>query len=55
MLLLGDGEIIASGAPHEIMPGSLTFSPQINRVFGGNILTLDDVRTWNTGHSRNDG
>jgi energy-coupling factor transport system ATP-binding protein len=50
MLLLGDGEIVASGPPHEIMPGSLTFSPQINRVFGGNILTLDDVRTWRAGH-----
>lgn len=46
MILLGDGEIVASGTPHEIMPGSLTFSPPINRVFGGTVLTRADVRDW---------
>jgi energy-coupling factor transport system ATP-binding protein len=45
MLLLGDGELVADGTPREIMPGSLTFAPQINRVFGGNLLTGEDVRS----------
>ncbi|HEX7101905.1 MAG TPA: ATP-binding cassette domain-containing protein [Nitrolancea sp.] len=46
MILLGDGDIVASGLPHEIMPGSFTFSPQINRIFGGNLLTGSDVQEW---------
>jgi energy-coupling factor transporter ATP-binding protein EcfA2 len=48
LLLLGDGEVIADGSPYEIMPGSLTFSPQINRVFGGTLLTTNDVRKANS-------
>jgi energy-coupling factor transport system ATP-binding protein len=51
LLLLGDGDIVAAGTPHEIMPGSLTFSPQINRVFGGNLLTRRDVLEWANGQS----
>jgi energy-coupling factor transport system ATP-binding protein len=53
LLLLGDGDIVADGPPHEIMPGSLAFSPQINRVFGGNLLTRADVLAW-TGGQEND-
>jgi energy-coupling factor transport system ATP-binding protein len=53
MILLGDGDIVASGPPRDIMPGSLTFSPQINRVFGGNLLTGTDVRDWADSHPTN--
>ncbi len=44
VIILGDGEIVADGSPHEVMPGSFAFSTQINRVFGGRVLTLGDVR-----------
>jgi energy-coupling factor transport system ATP-binding protein len=43
IVILGDGDIIADGAPHDVMPGSLIFSTQINRVFGGRLLTPRDV------------
>jgi energy-coupling factor transport system ATP-binding protein len=43
MVVLGEGDVIADGAPHDVMPGSLIFSTQINRVFGGRILTAQDV------------
>ena len=54
LVLLGDGEIVASGPPRDIMPGSLTFSPQINRVFGGNLLTSRDVLAWIANRSSGD-
>ncbi len=44
VVILGDGEVVADGSPHEVMPGSLVYSTQINRVFGGRLLTVDDVR-----------
>ena len=43
VILLGDGEIIADGDPHDVLAGSVTFSPQMNRLFGGTILTVDDA------------
>ena len=52
LLLLGDGEVIADGSPYEVMPGSMTFSTQLNRVFGGAILTTDDVRTARSSSTR---
>ena len=42
-VLLADGEIIADGDPADILPGSLTFSTQMNRLLGGDILTLSDA------------
>lgn len=44
ILMLADGELIADGPPAAILAGSLTFSTQMNRVFGGDILTVADVR-----------
>lgn len=43
VVILGDGEIVADGSPYEVMPGSLTFTTQLNRVFGGHLLTAGDV------------
>ena len=43
VVMLGDGDIIADGSPREVLAGSLTFAPQINRLFGGDYLTPDDV------------
>jgi energy-coupling factor transport system ATP-binding protein len=43
VLLLGNGEIIADGHPREVLAGSLSFAPQINRVFGGTWLTVEDI------------
>ena len=43
VIILGDGEIVADGPPRAILAGSLTFSPQINRLFGGAYLVPEDV------------
>lgn len=43
VVILGDGEIIADGPPRLVLAGSLTFAPQINRLFGGEYLVPDDV------------
>ncbi|MGA7669855.1 MAG: ATP-binding cassette domain-containing protein [Nitrolancea sp.] len=43
LILLGDGGVVADGSPYDVMPGSLTLSTQINRVFGGRLLTVRDV------------
>ena len=33
-MLLGNGEVIADGTPHEVLSGSMAFSTQVNRLFG---------------------
>jgi energy-coupling factor transport system ATP-binding protein len=43
VVLLGQGEVIADGTPHEVLSGSMAFSTQINRLFGRGYLTLDDI------------
>jgi energy-coupling factor transport system ATP-binding protein len=40
VILMAEGEIIADGRPEETLAGSLTFSTQINKLFGGDILTV---------------
>ncbi len=52
LVLLGDGDVVADGSPYDVMPGSLTLSTQINRVFGGRLLTAQDVRA---AYRHNDG
>lgn len=44
VIVLGNGFVVADGPPHDVMPGSLTLSTHINRTFGGELLTLNDVR-----------
>jgi energy-coupling factor transport system ATP-binding protein len=41
--LLGDGQLVANGSPREVLGGSLAFAPQINKLYGGSFLTVDDV------------
>ena len=43
VILIGDGAIIADGTPREVLSGSLTYSTQINKLFGGQFLTVEDV------------
>jgi len=43
VVVLSDGQIAVDGPPRSVLSGSLNFSTQINRVFGGNFITVDDV------------
>ncbi len=43
VLMLGNGSIVADGTPREVLAGSLTYTTQINKVFGGTWLTVEDV------------
>jgi len=43
VVLLGDGEIVADGHPRHVLAGSLTHATQINRVYGGEFLTVEDA------------
>lgn len=45
VVILGDGQVIADGPPRLTLAGSLTYAPQINRLFGGQYLTVDDIIT----------
>lgn len=40
VILIAEGEVIADGRPQEVLAGSLSFSTQINKLMGGNILTV---------------
>jgi energy-coupling factor transport system ATP-binding protein len=42
VILLGDGEIVGDGPPRDLLSGSLTFATQINKLFGGSALTVED-------------
>jgi energy-coupling factor transport system ATP-binding protein len=43
VVLLGEGEIVADGSPRDVLSGSLTFATQINKLFGGRLLTVEDA------------
>ncbi len=43
VVLLADGEVVADGTPDEVLAGSLAFAPQLQRLLGGNVLTLADA------------
>lgn len=43
VVMLGHRDIVADGTPREVLSGSLTFTTQINKVFGGHWLTVEDV------------
>jgi energy-coupling factor transport system ATP-binding protein len=43
VLLLAEGEVVAAGTPRDVLAGSLAFSTQMNRLFGGDVLTLEDA------------
>jgi energy-coupling factor transport system ATP-binding protein len=41
--LLGDGRIVAEGTPREVLSGSLAFTTAVNKLYGGMLLTPQDV------------
>ncbi len=41
--LLGDGRIVAEGTPREVLSGSLAFTTAVNKLYGGTLLTPEDV------------
>ena len=41
--MLADGEVIADDTPQRTLAGSLTFATQMNRLFGGEVLTIADA------------
>jgi energy-coupling factor transport system ATP-binding protein len=43
VVMLAEGEIVADGTPAEVLAGSLTFGTQMNRLFGGEVLTVEDA------------
>jgi energy-coupling factor transport system ATP-binding protein len=43
VVMLAEGEIVADGSPADVLSGSLAFGTQINRLFGGDVLTVDDA------------
>ena len=43
IVCLAEGRVVAEGTPAELLAGTLAYSTQINRVFGGSFLTVEDV------------
>jgi energy-coupling factor transport system ATP-binding protein len=43
VVMLAEGEIVADGPPAAVLAGSLTFATQMNRLFGGEVLTVEDA------------
>ena len=43
VIMLADGEVIADDTPQRTLAGSLTFATQMNRLFGGEVLTIADA------------
>ncbi len=43
VVMLGNAGVVADGTPREVLSGSLTYTTQINKVFGGTWLTVEDV------------
>ena len=43
VLLLAEGEVVAAGPARSVLTETLTFSTQVNKLFGGTFLTPEDV------------
>lgn len=43
VVMLGDGGIVAAGPPESVLTDSLSYSTQVNLLFGGQWLTVDQV------------
>jgi energy-coupling factor transport system ATP-binding protein len=41
--IIGDGQTIADGGPRAVLSGSLSFATQINKLYGGGFLTVEDA------------
>lgn len=55
VVMLGNGSIVADGTPVEVLSDSLTFTTQVNKVFRGPWLTVDEVVTAADGVVRHPG
>jgi ABC-type multidrug transport system ATPase subunit len=44
VLMLAEGELIADDTPAAVLAGSLAFAPQLNRLFGSTVLTIDEAQ-----------
>jgi energy-coupling factor transport system ATP-binding protein len=44
VIVLGNGEVIADGHPREVLAGSMSLAPQVNRLLGSTWLSVEDVR-----------
>jgi len=43
VVLLAEGEVVLDASPRTVLTGSITFSTQANKVFGGDVLTPEDA------------
>ncbi|MDQ3654860.1 MAG: ATP-binding cassette domain-containing protein [Chloroflexota bacterium] len=43
VVMLGNGGVVADASPRDVLSGSLTYTTQINKVFGETWLTVEDV------------
>ena len=43
VVMLGDGGVVASGGPESVLSDSLTYSTQVNMLFGGQWLTVGQI------------
>jgi energy-coupling factor transport system ATP-binding protein len=43
VVLLAEGTIVIDAPAREVLSESMLFSPQVNKLFGGNVMTVDDV------------
>ena len=43
VVLLAEGRVAADGPARDVLTESVTFSTQVNKLFGGRYLTIDDV------------
>ena len=43
VVLLAEGEIIADGTPAAVLSESIAFTTQANKLFGGDVLTVEDA------------
>jgi energy-coupling factor transporter ATP-binding protein EcfA2 len=43
VVLLAEGRVVADGPARDVLTESVTFSTQVNKLFGGRYLTIDDA------------
>jgi energy-coupling factor transport system ATP-binding protein len=43
VVLLAEGEVIADGPARSVLTESMAFSTQANKLFGGDVLTVEDA------------
>jgi energy-coupling factor transport system ATP-binding protein len=53
VVLLGRGEVVADGSPHELLAGGWYFSTEVARILDGAAVTVEEgVRILRTGADR---